>query len=123
MEYTGWDNLTTQQASELLSHLPPNLEGLVIQYTPYGSVFIDALSQWIKTAKQVKYIQIFYSCVGRFESGKHAGIGLAEALAVNDLNEKVVLKETDLIGSRNAPNTGQDGRIEGIILSWNELLR
>jgi hypothetical protein len=45
MEFIGWNHPATQQASELISHWPPNLEGLVIEHVPYGSIFMDALTQ------------------------------------------------------------------------------
>ena len=44
---------------EMVSHLPPSIEGLVIGCAPYGSPFMDAVIDWIeKKSTNLKSLQI-----------------------------------------------------------------
>jgi len=98
----SWDGLSAQKAADMISHLPPSIEELLIDVAPYGSIFIDALIEWIKTiAKNLKYLGIRFTCVGGKDEGRDAGVRLAEALATNNTLHALWLRGTDLVGSRN----------------------
>ena len=108
----GWDHfLSAERAAELISHLAPSTKELEIQYTPYGSLFIDALIEWVKNATNLKRLTIRYTFVGNKDGGRAAGVRLAEALAGNNTTiENLQLQWTDLIGPRN-------------VNEWSEALR
>ena len=100
----GWDGLSAERAVEMVSHLPPSIEGLKIVAAPYGSPFMDAMIDWIeKKSTNLKSLQIWNTCVcGRYlDEGRDVGIRLAKTLAANSTIESLKLIETDLMGSRN----------------------
>eukprot|EP00554_Chaetoceros_debilis_P007183 CAMPEP_0194075886 /NCGR_PEP_ID=MMETSP0149-20130528/2787_1 /TAXON_ID=122233 /ORGANISM="Chaetoceros debilis, Strain MM31A-1" /LENGTH=759 /DNA_ID=CAMNT_0038756483 /DNA_START=415 /DNA_END=2694 /DNA_ORIENTATION=+ len=92
-----WDQLTKDQAVDLISHLPLTIESLTINTAPYGSIFMIALIKWLKKCQNIKVLKIYFTCVGTL-----AGTDLAKAIATNKTIEELVLYETDLVGERNA---------------------
>jgi len=83
----GWDDLSAERAVEMINHLPPSIEELVITFAPFGSPFIDGLIDWIeKKSTNLKSLSIHHTWVGGRNGGRDAGIRLSK---------------TDLVGSRN----------------------
>jgi len=101
----GWDDLSAEMAVEMMSHLPPSIEGLEIDYAPFGSSFVDAVIDWIekKSTSNLKSLRISHTCVGgtKVNGGQDAGIKLAKVLATKNTLKTLSLDHTDLMGSRN----------------------
>jgi len=100
----GWDGLSAERAVEMVSHLPPSIEGLEIMAAPYGSPFMDAVIDWIgEKSTNLKSLVIWNTCVGgrNEDDGQDAGIKLAKTLADKNTIESLKLSRTDLMGSRN----------------------
>ena len=104
----NWNHLTLERAVEMIYHLPPSIEGLIIDASPYGIPFMDAVIDWIKhSSNNLECLIISNTChgMGGTDGGRDAGVRLAEALVLasskNDTLEILNFYETDLIGSRN----------------------
>ena len=100
-EVGGWDHLSAELSTKMMSQLPPTIEGLVVRYVPYGSTFMDGIIEWVKKATNLKYLFFGEICVGWIDGGRDAGVRLAAALATNNTIETLRLVRTDLMGSRN----------------------
>jgi len=110
----GWDDVSAERVVEMISRLPPSIEGLWITNAPYGSSFMDALIEWIKNATHIKSLAIEITCVGgMLNGGRDVGARLADALATKNTLEALALNHTDLIGSRNVNEWSEAlGRME-----------
>jgi len=100
----GWDDFSAEMAVEMMSHLPPSIEGLGIDYAPYGYPFMDAVIDWIeKKSTNLKSLRISHTFIGggmKVNGGQDAGIKLAKVLAAKNTLETLSLDHTDLMGSR-----------------------
>jgi len=120
--------LSAERAVEMINHLPPSIEKLVIRFVPYGSPFMDRLIHWIeKKSTNLKSLHIDFTRVGgrNVNEGRDAGIRLAKTLAAKNTIETLWLYETDLMGSRNVDEWSKAFEkifIEVLGLSWNEAL-
>jgi len=98
----GWDEITTEQASQLIASLPLTLESLTLRHATFGYDYVDSLAEWIEKNNNIKGLDIWNSTVGDRDGGKKAGSRLARALASNSSIIEMEIIGTDLIGSRNA---------------------
>ena len=101
--FEGWDDLSAERAVEMINHLPPSIERLVIWCAPYGSPFMDAVIDWIEKSNHLKTLSIWNTSVGgrNVDDGRDTGIRLAKTLAAQNTIKRLWLYETDLMGSRN----------------------
>jgi len=102
--FEGWGGLSAERAVEMINHLPPSIERLVIWCAPpYGSPFMDAVIDWIEKSKNLKTLSIWNTSVGgrNVDDGRDTGIRLAKTLAAKNTIKRLWLYETDLMGSRN----------------------
>jgi len=99
----GWDELSSEMANDLLINLPRNIESLRIDNSPHGSLLIDGVTEYVRTSKNLKLLQIYNTTVG----DKDVGARLAKALSQVGTIEKLELYDTDLVGSRNAVEWGE----------------
>ena len=110
----GWDDLSAERAAEMISHLPPSIQILMIaNAAPYGSSFMDGLIEWITNATHIKCLAIETTCVCELNGGRDVGARLADALSTKNTLEYIVSNHSDLIGSRNVNEwTEALGRME-----------
>ena len=90
---------------EMISHLPPSIERLVIGYCMFYWITLYGCGvEWIETSKNPKYLTIECMCVGgrNVDVDEYGGIKLAKILTpAKNTIERLWLDRTDLMGSRN----------------------
>merc|ERR1740124_408960 len=99
----GWDELSSEMANELIINLPRNIESLHIEQSPHGSLFIDGVSEYIRSSNNLKILQITWTTV----ADKDVGARLAKALSQVVTIESLAFFDTDLVGSGNAVEWGE----------------
>ena len=95
----GWDGMTTDQAVEMVHHLPLAITEIQISHAPFGPRFMAALADWIERSIGLKKLSI-----GHTLAGDEAGADLARAISLNSSIEWFSLYKTDLMSIENASN-------------------
>jgi len=98
--------LTAAQATQLVAHLPPTIESLIIAEANYGVEFLEALIERVKQLHDMKELTIENTLVGGDGGGQQVGLRLAEILSTNTTIERLHLWNTDLIGTENVEQWG-----------------
>ena len=93
----GWDGMTTDQAVQMIHHLPLSVAEMQISHAPFGPAFISALADWIELSIGLKKVSI-----GHTYGGWKAGALLARAISTNPTIEWISLYKTDLMSLQNA---------------------
>jgi len=98
----NWSGLNLTRATQLISHIPLTIEGLVIREAKFGLEFFEALARRIKDFTNLKSLTIWDSLIEVEEGGRDAGVTLAEALASNSTINRLNLYSTNLMEPANA---------------------
>mmetsp|Transcript_8181 Transcript_8181/g.9552 ORF Transcript_8181/g.9552 Transcript_8181/m.9552 type:complete len:232 (+) Transcript_8181:1-696(+) len=98
----GWDDVTDEQAGELMRHLPLNIEELKIDNYSHGTLLIDGITKWIEKSQNLKALKFWNTTVGSSE----AGARMAKALPQDNIVD-LYLCYTDIVQSTNAEEWGE----------------
>lgn len=93
----GWDGMTTDQAVQMIHHLPLSIAAMQISHVPFCPAFIIALAGWIELSIGLKKVSI-----GHTYGGWKAGALLVRAISTNPTIEWISLYKTDLMNLQNA---------------------
>jgi len=102
-EGEGWDELTSEQANELMCYLPRNIEKLRISNSSHGSILINGVIEYIGKSQNLKTLLIENSTV----CDKDAVEQFVKALSQVRTIENLRFDCTDLVGSSSEVKWGE----------------
>ena len=103
----GWKDLTADQATKLVSHLPLHMRVLQIYNAKFRVKFMKALIEHVGKSKKLKGLYLDnISCDDAYE-GEELGVQLAEVISTNTTIETLYLWNINLLVVNNANRWGE----------------